>query len=311
MTGYIGLTDFEWFDFLRKQRGIDDVNFWRPSARQAFAAIPRGQPYFFQLKSPHYKIGGFGVFDGYAKMPLWSAWEAFGIANGAPDRESFFRLIARYAAARFPAGKASTYEIGCIMITQPIFFEDDELVDIPRTWKRNIVQGAGINVLNDSEGRRIWAECLDRARARRLPDKTGRVDLTPRYGEAYLARPRLGQGTFRFHVSRAYEGACAVTGEHSGPVLEAAHIKPYSEEGVHEVSNGLLLRSDIHRLFDGGYTTVTSDFRFLVSKRLKQEYANGKTYYPLHGQRIALPQADADRPTKALLEWHNRERFLG
>ena len=54
----------------------------------------------------------------------------------------------------------------------------------------------------------------------------------------------------RFAVTSAYQSACAVTMEHSLPVLDAAHIRPYSDGGEHEVSNGLLLRSDIHRLFD-------------------------------------------------------------
>lgn len=69
----------------------------------------------------------------------------------------------------------------------------------------------------------------------------------------------------------AYGGACVVTGEHSLPVLEAAHIRPYGAEGTHDVPNGLLLRADIHRLFDAGYVTVTPDHQFVVSRRLAQE----------------------------------------
>jgi len=47
----------------------------------------------------------------------------------------------------------------------------------------------------------------------------------------------------------------------------------------HEVSNGLLLRSDIHRLFDAGYVTVTPDYEFKVSGRLREDFNNGETYY--------------------------------
>jgi putative restriction endonuclease len=57
----------------------------------------------------------------------------------------------------------------------------------------------------------------------------------------------LGQGSFRFADEQAYQ-QCAVTKEHSIPALEAAHIKPYSLRGFHEVNNGLLLRADIHKL---------------------------------------------------------------
>src|SRR5271167_1536981 len=100
-----------------------------------------------------------------------------------------------------------------------------------------------------------------------------------RFGEEYLARSRLGQGAFRVLVTDAYERRCAVTGEKTLPVLEAAHIKPYALEGPHQVRNGLLLRSDLHKLFDLGYVTVTPALRLEVSSRLREEWHNGKEYY--------------------------------
>ncbi|WP_162470581.1 HNH endonuclease [Desulfosporosinus orientis] len=60
-------------------------------------------------------------------------------------------------------------------------------------------------------------------------------------------------------VTEAYYRRCAITGEKTLPVLEAAHIKPYSLEGSHETNNGLLLRKDLHTLFDRGYITITED----------------------------------------------------
>ena len=63
------------------------------------------------------------------------------------------------------------------------------------------------------------------------------------------------------------------------PVLEAAHIKPYNLVGRHEISNGLLLRSDLHTLFDLGYMTVTpDDLRVRVSRRIHDEFENGREY---------------------------------
>ena len=60
--------------------------------------------------------------------------------------------------------------------------------------------------------------------------------------------------------------------------------------GEHLISNGLLLRSDLHRLFDRGYITVNAnDLTIVVSPRIKQEYENGRAYYLLHGQRLAQP----------------------
>ena len=95
------------------------------------------------------------------------------------------------------------------------------------------------------------------------------------------------------------------------PALEAAHIKPYGESGRHEISNGLLLRRDIHALFDDGYVTVDSDSSFVVSRRIREEFENGRDYYALHGRTIAPPVSEAAKPDPAMLEWHNEHRFKG
>ena len=100
-----------------------------------------------------------------------------------------------------------------------------------------------------------------------------------------------------------------MTGEHSLPVLEAAHIRPFALSGPHETRNGLLLRSDIHKLFDHGYVAVTPDYRLEVSKRLREEYQNGKSYYPLHGSQLILPPQVKDQPDPQLLQWHFNEVF--
>jgi putative restriction endonuclease len=65
----------------------------------------------------------------------------------------------------------------------------------------------------------------------------------------------------------------------------------------------------VHRLFDRGYVTVTPDYRFEVSPRLKQDFDNGKTYYALHGSPIRLPANPQERPETALLQWHNENVF--
>ena len=106
-------------------------------------------------------------------------------------------------------------------------------------------------------------------------------------------------------------GKCAVSTEHSLPALEAAHIKPYSHGGEHEISNGLLLRADIHKLFDAGYVTVTPDHRFRVSERLADEYHNGKVYYRYNDSRIWVPPNAAWHPDPDALAYHGEEVFVG
>lgn len=100
-----------------------------------------------------------------------------------------------------------------------------------------------------------------------------------------------------------------MTNSHVLHVLDAAHIRPYSDGGSHSLSNGLLLRQDVHTLFDRGYVTVSPDYRVEVSRRLKDEFDNGKKYYALQGKSILLPANPAFRPSVEQLAWHNENRY--
>ncbi len=200
MKAFIGVTDRDWYAFLRGRPDLDEVNFWQPGGSQRFRALQVGEPFLFKLHAPeHFVVGGGFMLD-FSQLPVWLAWEAF--------------------------------------------------------------------------------------------------------GEPVLVRPRLGQGAFRVMVTDAYGRQCAVTRERALPTLEAAHVKPVSAGGIHMVSNGLLLRSDVHALYDRGYVTVSPDLRFHVSSRLKSDFDNGEPYYELQGVEIAVPVRPSDRPKTALLEWH-------
>jgi len=133
---------------------------------------------------------------------------------------------------------------------------------------------------------------------------------SPEYGNSILTKVRLGQGAFRVLITDAYNRRCSISGEKTLPVLEAAHIKPYALSGPNYISNGLLLRSDIHKLFDSGYITVTKEYKVEVSKRIKEEFKNGKEYYQYHGKSLLyLPLKDIDKPSTKYIDWHNSEIF--
>lgn len=125
-----------------------------------------------------------------------------------------------------------------------------------------------------------------------------------------LTKLRIGQAAFRILITDAYLRRCCVSGERTLPVLEAAHIKPYAESGPHFISNGILLRSDLHKLFDAGYITITDKHRIEVSPRIKEEFQNGKEYYQYHGKSLfILPDRDSDKPDKKFIDWHNTHVF--
>lgn len=310
MTGYIANTDQKWFDFLRSLGPQEEVNFWNPSDHYMFRG-PVGSPFLFRLKAPVNMIGGFGIVALADRMPEWLAWECFGQGNGAADLGAMRSQIGRLRESSDIQKRDTLDQIGCIILSRPVFFPPDLWIPQPTDWQKANLRYARYD-LNAGEGKRVWEACVERAQALPLPTVDPPLPglaAGDRFGTPTLVAPRLGQGVFRIAVTRAYDSACAVTHEHSLPALEAAHIRPYGQGGDHDVRNGLLLRSDLHRLFDRGYVTVTPDHRVEVSQRLKDHFSNGRSYYPLHGQQVAVPRTVNLQPDPLLLQWHNEQVF--
>jgi putative restriction endonuclease len=269
-------------------------------------ALKAGEPFFFRLKAPTSRIGGFGLFARYATLPVWRAWEVFGQANGVENEDALLIRLARLA--RRPVGISD--EIGCIAVAECVFFDPADWVEVPESFRPQNVSGSLVD-LGSREGRQLMGACLERALARGEADLWVREAVKrERGGEPYVIQPRLGQGSFRLAVMDAYGGACALTGEHSLPALEAGHIRPWSAGGGHELQNGLPLRRDVHRLFDLGYVSVRPDGRFLVSPRLRTEFANGDTYYALAGEHLRAPVDAGAKPAPELLAWHSESVYL-
>lgn len=299
----VAVTDLQWVTTLRGLPHLQEVNFWAPSGLTFRALVP-GELFLFKLHAPHNRIVGGGVFAHATTLPCSLAWESFREANGARSEREMRQRIAKYRRAD-PTDR-SDFPIGCRILTQPFFFDDDQSLEVPASWSPNIVSLKRYST-DEPEGLALWnaASILAGTAANAAHEPAAR------YGPPHLVRPRLGQGAFRAVVTDAYRRRCAVTGERTLPALEAAHITPYGEGGPHEPSNGLLLRRDLHSLFDSGYVTVSPDFRFEVSRRIKEEFENGRHYYALHGQPLVLPERPTDRPDLAALTWHNENRYRG
>jgi putative restriction endonuclease len=312
MRFYLGVTDTNWFDRLRALQP-EDINFWQPSGRP-LRGLEAGEPFLFKLKAPYRKIGGVAFFSTFASFPLGIAWDAFGERNGCGTKAEFRAKIQGYRMKNNVAPDP-TETVGCIILTDPVFFADDEMIDLPPEWDDHTVTGKFFS-MSEASGARLWDQVRQRLEARkflaRQPEAAAGLLATsqePGWREV-VSKVRIGQGAFRCLVTEAYSRACAITGDHTLPVLEAAHIRPYSESGPHAVSNGLLLRADLHKLFDDGYLTVTPDLHVEVSRAIREEFHNGKVYYALHGQRLlSSPIRDSDRPAAGFLEWHNDHVF--
>ena len=312
MRGTVANTDRGWFEYLRGRPDLSEVNFWSPSPRRTFRGDPM-TPFFFRLKAPTKAIAGMAFFVRYERLPVWLAWEAFGPGNGAdslPDLMERLRRLREHIRFEPPPGPD---EIGCSILLDPVLFPEELWIPEPEDWKGR-TQGYRYYDLDAGIGRDLWDRCRHAARvvADRAYDHPSPVrERAARYGAPQVVLPRLGQGSFRIATLQAYERACAVTDEHSLPVLEAAHIWPYRAGGLHEVPNGILMRADLHRLFDRGYVTVTPDLRLRVSGRLKRDFHNGRSYYPLDGRPLRVPTNREERPDPGHLEWHVQNVFLG
>jgi putative restriction endonuclease len=312
MRIFVGVTDKDWFSLHASRTNIEEVNFWRPSPTATFKALDPGELFLFKLHSPDNYIAGGGFFTKFQQLPVNLAWDAFREANGVTSLSEMRERIAFYR--RSPISLSENPTIGCVLLAEPFFWPRDLWIPSPGDFKSQTVQGKGYEA-DSGTGRMLWNEVEQRLKLlppALLTQETAAVAAIEShgFGKPTVVLPRLGQGSFRIVVTEAYERRCALTGERTLPVLDAAHIKPYSVLQRHEVSNGLLMRSDLHRLFDEGYLTIDpSDRRIVVSKRIREEFENGKDYYRLDGQIVRDPIHTAYRPLSENLEYHARVIF--
>ncbi|MCK5785701.1 MAG: hypothetical protein KAH54_03975 [Candidatus Sabulitectum sp.] len=91
--GYVGLTDPNWYSFLRNYPKVDEVNFWQPHGNRAFRALKPGDIFFFKLRAPQKAIAGFGFFQRYESLPAWLAWDCFSKMNGASSFDTMVEKL--------------------------------------------------------------------------------------------------------------------------------------------------------------------------------------------------------------------------
>lgn len=310
MKIYVGVTDYDWYSIL-KQEKCDEVNFWKPGGNTNFKAINVNDMFLFKLHSPNNFIVGGGFFVRYSILPTFLAWDVFGIKNGTYNLQQLNDRVNKYKKRNNISDNSQN--IGCIILTEPFFFDEKEWIPVPEDWASSIVQGKTYDT-GSITGMRLYKQVNERLQKLHIYENNTLIAESNdiRYGKEQLVKPRLGQGAFRIIVTEAYHRRCSITGEKTLPVLDAAHIKPISESGPNISQNGILLRTDIHTLFDKGYITINEDYQIEVSKRLNEDFGNGKMYYAYQGKELFIvPDKKADLPAKEFLRWHNENIYLG
>jgi putative restriction endonuclease len=302
VRGYVGVTDQEWYEFLSSRPDLTEVNFWRPKDQRRFGAIEPGEFFFFKLHAPDNRVVGGGIFVGWDLLPLSAAWEIYGEGNGANDYLTLRRKITSYAGDG--DDPARDREIGCVLLRDVVFFPKGSLAAPPPEFAKGIMQGRAYD-LDDPRYGTYFAELTARVLGTGIDvDIQWPLHTGPMFSDPRLRRERLGQKGFQAAILTVYNRSCAITGTKIWPALQAAHIFPVNAGGEHRIDNGLLLRSDVHTMFDRGYLGVDPDYRLLVSPRLRDEFGNGEQFYAKAGQVIALPDRKTHQPRREYLEWH-------
>ncbi len=325
----VGVTDSRWATFLRDHRSISEANFWQPSPH-GFKALAEGEPFLFKTKHPRtylsldmpgYSLVGGGFFEQYFEMPVSEAWAIWGRGNGADSERELLQRVQAYRSSKNHEPQPDP-TIGCVILRNIFLAEPGGELPQPPNWSPNNVTIEGYETIGrdrkaDSE---YVQEAFQLLQARARVDLRWDADLRgveitwdgPKYGAPVLVRPRMGQGRFRRAVDEAYSYRCAVTGSRTYPSLEAAHIRDFALDGGHHaVPNALLLRSDVHALYDRGYLGIDGDLRLRVSPELRAHGWNGVEFYEREaaGFRIAVPEAPELQPDRDALDWHFRMRF--
>lgn len=313
---FVAVTDTAWFEFLSSRAvdgRLDEANFWSPSSSRPMRRMQPGEPVFLRLKSPHSAIAGYGFFAHFSTLTLAEAWTCFGWKNGDANEADFRRRLGRYRREDLTDPRTTSKPLACTVLRDVRFWRrsrwlrwaDDE------GFARNVVRGAGVR--DPVRASKLLGEIqLDGLETPEdLLDDFEPLELDERRIVEVRATQREGQGTFRARLLDAYGRRCAITGERTEPVLDAAHIQPYLGPRSNHTKNGLLLTQEFHTLFDRGYVTVTPDLVVRVSTRLRSDFSNGRRYYAHDGQPLAHAPEPASRPSEAALEWHNARVFLG
>ncbi len=314
MPPFIALTDKAWFDFLAAQATdgvVDEVNFWSPRSLRPLKRMALATPVFFRLKRPHHAIAGYGFYASFNVVGLDDAWELFAWKNGDPDKARFLRRIGDYRGLDLLDPRATRDPLGCMVLRAARFWPRERWIPwgSERGWASNIVQG---KTASDPANAELLLEAIRSDGLARPDDFAERFTplvLDERLVAAHNIAQREGQAAFRLRLLDAY-GGCAITGEKTQPVLDAAHIQPYLGAKSNHIQNGLVLTKEFHALYDRGYVSITPDRAIHVSPRLREEWSNGKRYYDFDRQQLRrVPEREELQPSPDALQWHYEKVF--
>lgn len=277
---YVGITDTNWMKLIKEQKDNIGryINFWTPGTKN-FKAIKQGELFLFKLhakksKGEKGKIVGGAYFDGFEQMSVSEAWERFGYGNGTTSQFELKSAIDEY---RVRNNMDRNADIGCIVLRDPFFFEEDKCIESPADWGKSIVSGKKYDI---SEG--IGYELYQHVSAMMndnvddiiildIEADADKLQILGKERETFI-KARVNQSVFRERLLNKYD-CCCLCKVSNPKFLTASHIKPWADSENNEkldVDNGFLLCPNHDVLFDSGYISFDENGAIMISDQLGQ-----------------------------------------
>lgn len=265
--------------------------FWTPTPWN-LRKLKQGEKFYFLLKAPIRQIGGFAEYVEYKNLTADQAWNEYGIRNGRTTKELFLDSIKSYLDKNSKKFRGTNitpenHIIGCIILKNCIFFDDEGFLNTEDYGLKFPTQIVKIKYINSVDP--FFSNNNDKKIFTPINDK--------KIKNYVLTDTRIGQGLFSGMIKKAYNNQCCVSGEKIPELLNAAHIQSYINADSHHVQNGLLMRVDIHALYDAGLISIDENYDILVSEQL-----NLTDYYKYKSKKITLPVNRSDFPSKDALK---------
>jgi len=309
MPACIYNTDPEWLESLRINKITTNANFWRKDRRNLSLNV--GASFYFKVRG-RLQIAGRGTFREQRELDIPTAWRLYGYANGVESEQSLRER------AHEVLGIKADEPLNCILLDQIQLLKKEDYISISENLYAHGVMGPRYH---DENHLMFLAEHIDQnalgftypeaalsAISMQLHDSgdfnPDNIESAIEYQMKAIAQ-RRGQKIFRDLLLEQYQFKCCVSGADAVGALEAAHIVPYFGEDTNHLQNGLLLRSDLHTLFDLGAWTLTTDYRVELSQKLRST-----CYKDFEGVAIRLPNKKTCRPSIDAINYHRANRFV-
>ena len=278
-TFIAAITNRDWFDYQKSHGFIDRINFWTPT-RWRYKDLRPGVKMVFKLKGSGDFAGGYGIIQEYKYQSLEETWNEFGRRNGFDNKTSFLEGLCKTKSG-------ISLKCGCIVLSDVVFWDKEvKLSDYNLEFKtRGTQTGKTYTCSFPFSNLDIQTETFSLVQSSEKKKRTQSVT------------DRDGQGEFHAKISRTYHHKCCISGEEAPELLQAAHIQDYINKESNHVQNGLLLRIDLHKLFDNGLLYIDDHYVVHISPLVKSE-----DYRKYDGKILTLPKQKSDWPSLNALQ---------